>query len=87
MRHTFQITVDYNPDDAHLAWLLTHDQTRKTVAKRIVLAQIDLHPDLTAITGPAPLAHKHTHTHRNMGRPHSHYHVDTAPNQHAHRQR
>lgn len=57
MRHTFQITVDYSPDDAQLAWLLNHataghspTQARKYMAKRIVEAQIDLHPDMMAIT-------------------------------------
>ena len=57
MRHTFQITVDYNPPDRILARLLNHAeaghseaQARKDATKRLVLAQIDLHPDLRAVT-------------------------------------
>jgi hypothetical protein len=57
MRHTFQLTVDYNPDAAQLAWILNHaeagdseTQTRKAFAKRLVLAVIDQHPELKAVT-------------------------------------
>lgn len=56
MRHTFQITVDYTPNAANLAWMMNHaeagaseQQTRKAFTKRLVLALIDQHAELTAI--------------------------------------
>lgn len=55
MRHTFQITVDYTPNSLETFQDLTRlgqseRQARKAAAKCLVLATIDTHPELTAIT-------------------------------------
>lgn len=104
MRHTFQITVDYEPDARNLATLRdsilqregenysqSEAQTRKAFAKRLVLAVIDQHPELSAITRPlTPPLHTHTHTHKpgdtvtRPGATHTHTHTDMFPYPHAH---